>query len=465
MKLLFLCHAHPDLQAGGTEIFAQSLFRALRNGGAEGVFVAGTASHQRPPSPGTALQAAGGAADELLVWTAGFDSFHLSQTDLHGVVPELVHLLREVQPDVVHIHHVLQLGMEVVGLVRRVLPRARIVMTLHDFYPICAHDGQMTTTDGRLCHTASHDACRRCLPERSATDFRLRALQVERAFAVVDRFVSPSRFLRDRYIAWGLDAGRIVVLPNGLASVAPAPHRDVAEGPAEGRSGGRRDRFAFFGHINRFKGATVALEASSRLSRARVAHALVLHGGTAFQNPEVLERFASSLAAAPDARHCGPYRHADQSRLIAGADWVVVPSIWWENAPLVIGEAFAHRRPVICADVGGMAEMVADGVCGLHAPVGDAAGFAAAMRRGIEEPGLWERLVAGIVAPPGVAQAAALHLALYRALLGGGDAARAAGNGAAGEEAGDGSVTGGATGRGLGREARPGRQRFGRVAA
>ena len=433
MRLLFLCHAHPALQAGGTEIFAQGLFRALRDGGVEGVFVAGTALHQRPPSPGTALQSAGGADDEVLLWSAGFDSFHLSQIDLHGVVPELVALLREVRPEVVHIHHVLQLGMEVVGLVRRVLPQTRIVMTLHDFYPICAHDGQMTTAEGGLCHAASIDACRRCLPGRSATEFRLRALQVERAFAEVDRFVSPSRFLRDRYVAWGLDPSRIEVVPNGLAPVTPVPHR-VAPG-------GRRDRFAFFGHINRFKGAVVALEASARLSKAGVAHGLALHGGTAFQRPDVLERFAAALADAPEARHVGPYRQADQARLIAAADWVVVPSIWWENAPLVIGEAFAHLRPVICADVGGMAEMVADGVCGLQAPVGDPAGFARTMQRGIEDTGLWKRLVSGILTPPTLAESARAHLALYAAVLAEGVGGRAAGGGAAGVRAAVGSAT------------------------
>ncbi len=39
-------------------------------------------------------------------------------------------------------------------------------------------------------------------------------------------------------------------------------------------------------------------------------------------------------------------------------DWVVTPSIWWENAPLVIDEAFAQKRPVIASDMGGMAESV-----------------------------------------------------------------------------------------------------------
>ena len=56
---------------------------------------------------------------------------------------------------------------------------------------------------------------------------------------------------------------------------------------------------------------------------------------------------------------------------MAEIDWVVVPSIWWENSPLVIQEAFLHGRPVICSDIGGMAEKVRHGVDGLHFRVGD----------------------------------------------------------------------------------------------
>ena len=67
----------------------------------------------------------------------------------------------------------------------------------------------------------------------------------------------------------------------------------------------------------------------------------------------------------------GKYDHDDLPRLMAEIDWVVVPSRWWENSPLVIQEAFLHGRPVICSDIGGMAEKVTDGVDGLHFRVGD----------------------------------------------------------------------------------------------
>ena len=407
MRVLFLLHAHPELQAGGTEIFARDLFRTLRDLGVSGLLLAGTAAHQRPASPGTPFQSVGSAPDEILAWTGGFDPFFMSQIDLHGLSQPLSELLRDQRPDVVHIHHVMTLGVEIIGLIRRVLPDTRIVMTLHDYYPLCANDGQMVTRAGALCHAARPDACRACFPDRSLTDFKLRALHIENALDQVDQFIAPSRFLRERFIAAGFAPDRISVIPNGLPAAEPvSARRDL-----------RRDRFAFFGHINRFKGATVALEASALLSKQGVAHVLSLHGGTEHQTEETLSRFADARTKAPDARYGGGYRRNDFPRLIADADWIIFPSQWWENAPLVINEAFQHWRPVICSAIGGALELVQDGVNGLHFPIGDAASLAATMRRAIEEPNLWQRLVDGIAPPVAIDESASRHLEFYRDLL------------------------------------------------
>jgi len=77
----------------------------------------------------------------------------------------------------------------------------------------------------------------------------------------------------------------------------------------------------------------------------------------------------------------GEYRHEDLPALMEKVDWVVVPSIWWENSPLVIQEAFMYGRPVICSDIGGMAEKVRDGVDGLHFRAGDPESLAEAIGR------------------------------------------------------------------------------------
>jgi glycosyltransferase involved in cell wall biosynthesis len=409
MRILFVTHNHPALQAGGTEAFAHGLFRALRDGhGADGLLLAGTTALLREQRPGTLLQAAGAATDEMLVSLDHFDRFYLSQGDVHGLAA-LAPLVGALAPDVVHLHHPLLWGMEGIDWLRRAAPRAAMVATLHDYFALCAREGQLLTSAGRLCHGPSPDGCRRCFPDRHGSDFALRDLGIRSAFAAFDALLAPSEFLRGRFAAAGWDAARIGLMRNAVAAADPAPHRAAPEG--------RRDRFAVFGNINRFKGTLVALEASARLSRDGVAHGLDIQGGTAWQDRAFLDAFDAALAAAPEARHHGAYAPEEVAARIAAADWVVVPSIWWENAPLVVMEAFRHRRPVICGAIGGMAEAVRDGVDGLHAPVGDAAGLAAVMRRAAEAPGLWDRLVSGIRPPPDFATAAAEHLALYRRLV------------------------------------------------
>src|SRR5439155_13116428 len=92
----------------------------------------------------------------------------------------------------------------------------------------------------------------------------------------------------------------------------------------------------------------------------------------------------------------GRYDHDELPRLMADTDWVVVPSLWWENSPLVIQEAFHHGRPVLCSDIGGMAEKVKDGVNGLHFKAGDAGSLARTLAHAADSPDLWGRLRSGI---------------------------------------------------------------------
>jgi Glycosyltransferase len=413
-RVLVIAHNHPSLHPGGTEIFAHELFQGLKARGAEALFLACTNGVHRDRKPGTNLQTLGRSADEVVLWAGHFDHFFQSQIDLHGIVPDLSNLLRAFKPDIVHIHHTLLLGVEMLFLIRRVCPSAAIVYTLHDYYPICANDGQMVTTNGSaLCRAASPDACHRCFPDRAADQFVLREKHIKAMFGLVDLFLSPSAFLRDRYVAWGIPSDQILVMQNGRPAVPAMPHRALPDG-------GRRNAFAYFGNLNPFKGATVALDAAARLARQGQDFTLAVHGGAPFQSDAFKAKIDEGFKAAKGlAVQHGPYRREEMPELMAASDWVVMPSIWWENAPLVIQEAFQHRRPVICSGIGGMAEAVRDGVDGLHFRAGDAADMARVMTRAMTEPGLWDRLVSNIPAVRTTEQAAEEHVMLYDAIMSG----------------------------------------------
>jgi glycosyltransferase involved in cell wall biosynthesis len=410
-KILFVCHNHPDLHPGGTEIFSHGLFQAMKSQhGLEAVYLACVNTVHRSRLPGTLLQSAGRAPDEILLWAGHFDRFTLSQIDLHGIVPEFEKLLRAFQPDIVHFHHVLLMGVEALQVVRRVLPNAGIILTLHDYYPICANDGQMVTTrDRKLCRSGSADSCVSCFPGTSRDQFVMRELFIKQNLSLVDRFISPSEFLKRRYIEWGLPEDKIDVIRNGIRDGEASPHRRLS-------STGRRDRFAFFGHLNPYKGALVAIEAAKQLAQQTDNQiSLTLHGSSDFQTDDFKAELAKASEGAPFIVARGRYARDELPQLMVDADWVIVPSIWWENAPLIIQEAFQHRRPVICSGIGGMAEAVRDGVDGLWFNAGDSRQLADKMAEALD-PNLWAHLVAGIKAPRKMSEAADDHLALYKEL-------------------------------------------------
>ncbi len=403
-RILVVAHNHPSLHPGGTEIFAHDLTQAYREQGCEVLFLGATNAMHRGPHPGTALQAIG---EDVVLWSQHYDRFHMSQIDHYGTLQDLATLLEEFRPDVIHVHHLVLIGAEFLTLARRLLPQAAIVMTLHDYYPICHHDGLMVRPgDRQRCTGSSPSACHGCFPEIGSDRFLLRERFIKTHLAAVDRFVAPSRFLRQRYVDWGLPCERIAVIANARPAQEAAPHRQAS---------GRRASFGYFGNLNPWKGVLPLLQAAQLLrASGETEFSLRIHGGAPFQSEAFTAAFEAALGGAEGVvTHCGAYSRDEVPGLMAEVDWVVMPSIWWENAPLVIQEAFQHRRPPIVSAIGGMAEMVRDEIDGLHVRPGDPVALARTLRRAMEEAGLWQRLVHGIAEQPTLADCAGRHLALF----------------------------------------------------
>ncbi|WP_305989770.1 glycosyltransferase family 4 protein [Roseibium sp. MMSF_3544] len=406
MKVLVFAHNHPDLHPGGTETVALELSRAYRNAGHQSLFVGATNQLHREPHPGTSFQAISDSGDELLMWAGHFDRFNMSQVDLRAFVPDMTALLESYRPDVVHIHHLLLFGVELPVLIRRVLPDVRIVMTLHDYYAICANDGVLMQSPDEPCAALGAGGLCRCLESAKPNDMRLRERFIKTHLGAVDTFVAPSAFLRDVYIRWGLPAAKIMIIRNGRPEVDPAPGR--ADSDASKRV------FGYFGNLTPWKGIEVLLKAAKILRDREVDFELRVHGGSPFQSAEFVERLDGLFeATAPQVVRLGPYKPQDVPDLIEPVDWVVVPSVWWENAPLVIAEAQQHNRPAIVTGVGGMAEAVQDGIDGLHVRRNDPVSLAAVMKAAADDPKLYRKLAGNTRKPPPVSAVAKQYLDLF----------------------------------------------------
>ena len=405
-RVLVMSHMHPAVSHGGAEIAAYQLYGALRGApevsacwflAAAGGRVAGRlgARLSQPFGP-----------DEYVYSGAGFDHFVHGNPDPEWPV-ELRRLLAELKPDVVHLHHHTNFGLETLLTLRQALPHARIILTLHEYLAICNHFGQMVKQPSlALCTAASPRDCHRCFPERSEQDFFLRELYIKRFFRLVDHFISPSQFLADRYIAWGIPGERISVIENGMpAGPAPVP-----------RPGSGDVTLGFFGQISRLKGIDVLFDAAMLLEKAGTSGIRIeVHGDHSGQPPEFRALFEARIKEAPgNVELHGPYPNGRVGALMAGVDAVLVPSIWWENSPLVIQEAFRAGRPVICSDIGGLAEKVRDGVDGFHFAAGSPRALAGLLTRLAQEPARLRALAHGLAVPPGLGATLAATLSLYR---------------------------------------------------
>jgi glycosyltransferase involved in cell wall biosynthesis len=98
-------------------------------------------------------------------------------------------------------------------------------------------------------------------------------------------------------------------------------------------------------------------------------------------------------------------------------DLVLMPSIWWENSPVVIQEALRNRRPIVCSDIGGMAEKVRDGIDGFHFPVGNSIALSSLLLRLAKAPGRLKAIADSMHVPVASTQIIAEHERLYGALL------------------------------------------------
>jgi glycosyltransferase involved in cell wall biosynthesis len=290
----------------------------------------------------------------------------------HEARRKLSDLLDSAAPDVAHLHNIYHhISPSILSLLAsRGIPT---VMTLHDLKLVCpaykmlTHDGICERCKGgRLFNVVRH----RCLKGSIAVSGLAYLESTLHGFLQsysrhVDRFIVPSRFFREKFSSWGVDPEKMVHVPNCVDADRYAPAQ---------RAGAY---FLYFGRLAPEKGIGTLIRAAGA---AGVELKLVGTGPEASNARALCERlnvaaeFLGYLTG--DALH-DAIRHARA---------VVLPSEWYENAPMSVLEAYALGVPVIGANVGGIPEMVREQQTGAIFRSGDAESLAAALRRFAELP-------------------------------------------------------------------------------
>ena len=180
------------------------------------------------------------------------------------------------------------------------------------------------------------------------------------------------------------------------------------------------NHFGFFGKVSELKGIIILLQAIYKLKQQIHTPFFVhINGGGLEQQPVLIQtRVRNLLRACGDRVNLnGAYQQDQIPDLMRQCDWVVVPSIWWENSPVVIQEAFACQRPVLGTDHGGIHEKIVD-KGGIGFSCGDSSSLAACMQSALGNQMLHTKLRREIQPRTTASICADHHLKLYNSLLG-----------------------------------------------
>jgi glycosyltransferase involved in cell wall biosynthesis len=298
--------------------------------------------------------------------------------------------LDRIKPDVVHFHNLHNLGAALIdATAARGIPS---YFSTHNYWLICPR--AYLRTDAAICTGPGDGArCAACVGNNEAEDDYRRRLGEIRARVArgVTACLAVSGAVRETLLGAGYPAEAVDVVRQGMPHDLEIWER-LGRDRAPGRAVGEALTAAFLGSAYPIKGPQLLVEAAQRTDApVRVQ----IHG-------EVPQAYAGELLAR-DRRGvvelCGAFHPSEIDRVLAGVDVAALPSMWWDCAPLVASECLAGRVPLLVPRLGGLAEAVRDGVDGLVFDALDAGDLARALDRVAGEPGLLERLQAGIEPP------------------------------------------------------------------
>ena len=298
-------------------------------------------------------------------------------------------LCEEFRPDVVHLNNVhRQITLSILDAPYLKEHHVPVVYTAHDYVTICP-GYLMLDGEGHVCDACLEDGkYRHCIENRCVKGSRAKSAlaALEASFnrshhsnERIDRVIAPSRFMRSKLIEGGWPEGKVETLQNFAD--------DAILARASGVAGDVTDRespyLLFFGRLSAEKGVDVLLMAfdAAAPSLPRDMRLIVVGDG-----PDAAEfrELAASLDSAPRIEFAG-YQTGDALQTyVERASLAIASSRCRENMPYSIVEAFAAGTPVVGTRIGGIPELVADGVTGFACEPGDVATMADAMIRGAE---------------------------------------------------------------------------------
>ena len=353
--------------------------------------------------------------------------------------------LKQFKPDIVHFFHLGLLSASAIDICHEL--NIPMVMTPTDFWLICPNN-QLRLPDNSLCtgpnrnsvncikHAVSNNQppyiswIFNKLPDRTVTAMIwalnqgffsgawfspwVRALHQRAGFLrqrmnMLDRVIVPTRLMETMLVHNGLRPEKVIFSRFGISQA-------MISSEAHSRDLTGKLRIGFIGGLSEHKGAHLLISAI-RLQPRDMSLELKIYGKST-DYPKYYERLKLLANADPRIHFCGSFPNDIIGEIFASLDVLAVPSIWYENTPLVIYSAQAAGCPVIASNLGGMAEVVEHEKNGLLFEAGDVAGLASTIERLAHDRKLLRQLAENAPKPKPISDYVAELEIIYDDVLG-----------------------------------------------
>lgn len=414
MRIVYLTHQYFPRHTGGTEVYTHGLAkRALGAGHSARVITCVESPHLDSAHHGARhTEYEGVPVTELHYNLSAAPDPARAEYDNPFMGALLRREFDTVRPDLVHATHLMKLSASAVEVCYQL--NIPVAITLTDYWLICPRH-TLLRWNNQLCGGPSHDLdCARCLRHthgfaagrmqnlpapllrlgsglgrlalgsrlprfwRDVHAIRGREDYLRRAVSRADRVIALSALLKELFVRNGYPEDKIEVLQHGPETEG----LEAAAPPSPPRRG--QLEVVFIGSLAYHKGPHILLEALAL--RPELELRLLVYGeaGGSDSYSESLRRMA---AADRRVRLMGTFPPVEMGRVLATADVLAAPALWYENNPLVVQAARLAGVPVMASDLGTLATSVEHGRDGWLVPAGDtrawASALAALMREGL----------------------------------------------------------------------------------
>jgi len=388
MKILQVVQDFPPNNTAGVEVYTYNLSKSLA--GKHKVFIFHRVNDIKRPEYEVRLKEYKGLAiftiNNTFKYCYSFQGLYKNDV----IADKFGSVLDEIQPDVVHIQHLIFLSVTLIEEIKnRDIP---VVFTLHDYWLICPQWHFLQKKTNAVCNGEDELKCLRCLdyqinlsksPKKIYNLFRglipkfliplfqniyifIKKIAFDNSSAVklieerknfirnllkeIDYFVAPSEFLKDRFTEYGIPENKIIYSRYGintkLFSGSQKQKLDII-------------RFGFIGTILPAKGLHILIKAFNRIKSDKAI--LKIYGELyPYRDFENYPGYIRRIAKNKNIQFMGGFDNSELEKIFSNIDVLVVPSIWYENSPLTIQEAFLFKTLVIASRIGGIPELVID---------------------------------------------------------------------------------------------------------